>query len=75
MGHPVEHLSNSTEYFNILNKDHLNHPVQDLLRLRLHAPRPPDPRRRHRLRHHRLHLLPAQRGGLQMVRCCCQCPL
>lgn len=35
--------------------------LQDLLRLRLHAARLRHPGHRHRLRHHRLHLLLAQR--------------
>ena len=41
--------------------------IQDLLRVRLHAAGVPHPGRRHRLCHHRLHLLPAQRRGLPMV--------
>ena len=41
--------------------------LQDLLRLRFHAPRRPDSHCSYRLRHYRLHLLPAQRGRLPVA--------
>lgn len=42
--------------------------LQDLLRVRLHDAGPGHPVHRHRVRHHRVHVLPAQRRRLQMVR-------
>lgn len=46
---------------------HLFLGLQDLLRLRFHAPRRLDPHCSNRLRHYRLHLLPAQRGRLPVA--------
>lgn len=41
--------------------------LQNLLRVRLHDAGPGHPVHRDCVRHHRVHVLPAQRRGLQMV--------
>lgn len=48
--------------------------LQDLLRVRLHAPCSPHPHHSHSVRYHRVHLLSTQRWRLPMVwvRCCHQ---
>ena len=46
---------------------HLVLGVQDLLRVRLHVAGAADPVGGVRVRHHRLHLLPAERRGLPVV--------